>query len=69
MALDLDSQGDLVEVVKGVDGVAQALVVLVVEVERVDRLVHRAVVDGLGGLQWSGLGCVFVSSSWESEAS
>jgi len=33
VALDLDSQGDLVEVVKGVDGVEQALVVLVVEVE------------------------------------
>ena len=58
MALDFDGEGDLVEVVERVDGVAEALVVLVGEVEVVDSLVDGAVVDGLRRLE--------LSIEWES---
>ena len=58
MALDFDGEGDLVEVVERVDGVAEALVVLVGEVEVVDGLVDGAVVDGLRRLE--------LSIEWES---
>ena len=58
MALDFDGEGDLVEVVERVDGFAEALVVLVGEVEVVDGLVDGAVVDGLRRLE--------LSIEWES---
>jgi len=58
MGLDFDGEGDLVEVVERVDGFAEALVVLVGEVEIVDGLVDGAVVDGLRRLE--------LSIEWES---
>ena len=58
MGLDFDGEGDLVEVVERVDGFAEALVVLVGEVEVVDGLVDGAVVDGLRRLE--------LSIEWES---
>ena len=58
MGLDFDGEGDLVEVVERVDGFAEALVVLVGEVEVVDSLVDGAVVDGLRRLE--------LSIEWES---